>query len=706
MLLGLDASYKYGDGGELIEIHGGVEAFFDFDDPLAWHLYLGKDEPREQRIRARVFKLFEANAYFMLDARSLATGAWVGYDARYRFGPLLVAFSAWMEGDAKISYKPPHYSTSMRLHGGIELRVFGFGLGLHADAAIAAEVFDPFHLKAEVEVGIELPWPLPDFSAHVTLEWGPEKDPPPLPLPLKEVAVGHPKTTMTWPLPRGSLLLPEVDPDRDGFLGPGAPPAPPLPAPPPNGVPVVPLDARPQISFGRSLHDDALAGSNAQPVLPEFERIGDPQSNQGPARVRYGLKEVTLSRFVPGGWQLLARSGVTPNQPGIPRLFGSWAPVPQLPSSGPDQVAQSKLTLWSRSAFDWSRHTGGRWDEWFSNHVERYPCPPPLPRPVRRCCDFEGYETGQRLHPPFSCGSGITIDWQEEIEPAVSGALTATTGHSRGLLFPGLDPVVSITLPEPARSVRVIAVDGEGIVATARLRDGSVLGPIQGGTTGDPKLEFEGDGIVEVVLRPYLRMNLVEICFETGPSLTSALEVEKVRQHLIDETARWSQTGEVLQPWTQYRLAVITTVEAQGEAELAGWSRKETVTELAHFRTEGPPGLGAPPSLPPGSPAGANFDSGLTTLARYVRQTVPATVPPPGSPPPLPRPVYRGYDVGVEFNVDYADLMYRLSQRDLVLYLFDANGLPARNAEGAILAGANRWGGPSSCSSRPPTRPG
>ncbi|HWJ43127.1 MAG TPA: hypothetical protein VNR67_06815, partial [Solirubrobacterales bacterium] len=464
-----------------------------------------------------------------------------------------------------------------------------------------------------------------------------------------------------------------------------------LPAPPPNGAPVVPLDARPQISFGRSLHDDALAGSNAQAVLPEFERIGNPDGNQGPARVRYGLKEVTLSRFT-SGWQLIARSGTTPNQPGIPRLYGSWAPVPQLPSTGPDQVAQSKLTLWSRSAFDWSRHTGGRWDEWFSKHVDRYPCPPSLPPPVRRCCDFEEYETGQTIHPPFRCGSGISIDWQAGIVPAVSRALIAPTGHSRGLLFPALKPVISIALPEPARYVRVGAVDGEGVEATARQRDGRVLGPIYGGTAANPKIEFEGEDIFEVILRPYLRMNLAEVCYEFGPSPSTALEVEKVRQHLVEETARWSQSGEVLQPWTQYRLAVTTTVEAQGEGEIAGWTRKETVTELAYFRTEGPPGLGAPPSLPPGSPAAGNFDSGLTTLARYVRQTVPATVPAPGSPAPLPRPVYRGYDVGVEFDVDYVDLMYRLGQRDLVLYLFDANGRPARNAAGAVLAGANRWG--------------
>src|SRR5262249_7916263 len=107
-LIGVDAEYKYGGGGELVNIRGGTEAFFSLSDPGSWHLYVGLKEPREKRIRAEIFQLFEANAYFMLDARQLATGAWIGYAKQWTFGPLSVTVEAWIEGNAVISWKPAH----------------------------------------------------------------------------------------------------------------------------------------------------------------------------------------------------------------------------------------------------------------------------------------------------------------------------------------------------------------------------------------------------------------------------------------------------------------------------------------------------------------------------------------------------------------------------------------------------------------------
>jgi hypothetical protein len=109
------------------------------------------------------------------------------------------------------------------------------------------------------------------------------------------------------------------------------------------------------------------------------------------------------------------------------------------------------------------------------------------------------------------------------------------------------------------------------------------------------------------------------------------------------------------------------------------------LTEYAYFRTEGPPGLATltdPASyLEPPREAGVavpetdetggqadreSFDSGLDDLTRYVRQTVPATVPGPGERPLLPKPVYRAYDVGVEFNETYVDLLYWRSRPQVV----------------------------------------
>ena len=56
-----------------------------------------------------------------------------------------------------------------------------------------------------------------------------------------------------------------------------------------------------------------------------------------------------------------------------------------------------------------------------------------------------------------------------------------------------------------------------------------------------------------------------------------------------------------------------------------------------------------------------------------------------------PRPVYRGYDVGIEFNKDYVESMYRSSGRDLALYLFDNNGQPLRDTTGRMLSVHNQW---------------
>ncbi len=236
----------------------------------------------------------------MLDATRLKMGAWIGYDMRWTFGPLRVVLQAWIEGGAELSWKPVYFKGSVWLHGKIEVSVFGFGFGLGADARIACGVFDPFHLLAELGVSVSLPWPLPDFEVTVTLEWGPEPDPPPLPVPLKEVAIDHLKVTTSWGLPANQFLLPRMDTAGEGFFN--DQPLPPLPvnAPPPTNAPVVPLDARPRLTFARSVADPALITGNPAPV--DYEYIGDPSLNQGPARVKASVTEVSLDRWNGSSW--------------------------------------------------------------------------------------------------------------------------------------------------------------------------------------------------------------------------------------------------------------------------------------------------------------------------------------------------------------------------------------------------------------------
>lgn len=701
-LIALEAQYKFASGGELIDISGGAEAFFDFNDAGLWHLYIGQEEPRENRVRASVFSLFEANAYFMMDAERVAMGVWIGYDKDIDFRVVKLIFEAWIEGNASLNWKPIYFHGDLWAHGKIALEIFRFELGMSLDARVAADVFDPLHILAELDVSINLPWPIPDLDFGFKLEWGPTPETPPLPLPLQEIAIEHFKVTTSWPLPRGSLLLPNYD-RGDGFLQESTPEFDETDGPPPN-VPIVPLDCRPHVTFGRTVHDDALVGVNPQPVLPNanppgWEQIGDPSINEGPVQVRYGLKEIALQKWNSGTEQWLDVAQA-PSEDEATKLYGSWAPIPQLPEGEvaletDPPVANVKLWLWSKNPFDYTRHTGRAWDEWFTEHFPNYPCIP-IPPDQEVCHDFQGLDLQTQLPGSLEIWAHpdepeLLFAWLTAAPPRVTALEQPIAGRTRALSFNRTTSVL-IGLPQPAKKVEIIATGDFTI--TASNDAGEVFEPVPNNQPNRASVVVSGKDITLVLVdapSANPRLRIVAVCFTVGLDDSEIIRREEMAQHLVDEMARWSQEGEALEPHTDYRLKVVTTLQAEGEGELDDYSEDLEQTEYAYFRTEGPPGL-TNLSIPIGYPEPSEFDSGLNNLDRYVRQTVPATVPALGEQPPLPRPVYRAYDVGVEFNEDYVELMYRMARRDLGLYLYDNNNRPVRDAEGRLIVLSNQWG--------------
>ncbi len=468
-LVGIDAQYLYDESGSLIEIGGGTEAYFNFSNPNAWHLYLGIDKPRERRIRAEIFeRLFEANAYFMMDATGLRAGAWVGFDKGWKFGPLKVALEAWIEGAADLSFKPTYFRGYLWLHGAVTAKVFGFGFELGADARINAGVSKPFHIKAELSVTLDLPWPFKDVNKCIPLEWGPDPTPPPLPVPLKEVAVEHLKVSTSWPLPAVGgtrLLLPTPDPDNDGFWS-GVVPAPVADGFFPATAPVVPLDARPHLTFGRLVHDVAGVGLNPSPVHAAtggWEWIGDRERNEGPARIKLSLLQVSLERRVGGGWQEVASRGQGQN---TGNLFGAWAPFPALPGGNPATntpapTANVKLWLWSRSPFDYTQRSGGAWEEWISQQYPDYPCVV-IPQDQEICCDFQQLAPGPAPASPWVCRQqpGLAVAWGAPPVPRVQDVADAGGKAARALCFaPGSE--VLVAFGQEVKRARLTTVAGK-----------------------------------------------------------------------------------------------------------------------------------------------------------------------------------------------------------------------------------------------------
>jgi len=734
MLMGLDVHYKYKENGQLLDLHGGSEAFFDFHDGSIWHIYLGEREPRSRRIRADLFnRLIQANAYFMIDAQHFATGAWAGLDQSWNYGPLSLTIQVWIEFNAQLSYKPTQFHGELGMHGGLALRLFGFGFEVALDARLTADTPHPYSILGNFNVALNMPMPLPSYSASVSLEWGPVPERPPIPLPLKEVTIEHFKTTTCWPLLRQGpepLLAPDYD-DGAGFLREfGVVPYNETTAPPAY-APVVSLDCRPRLTFGCSVNDDARIGVNAHLAEPEWERIGDPARNEGPMRARYGLKQVVLDRWDPQSttWLTEAYRGGTP-PPGATKsqvLFGSWAPTPQIPSESGDDVGHTKLWLWSQNPFDYTRRTGGAYEEWFASRYPDYPCLPPLKEQVV-CVDFEESQPGPLPknweHPDVRGLIFSRKDQGNELgKTAITEFDTPLESFRRAICITtlGKSSFITVALPSNTRSVTFLVRDSEQVFAGKEIIQAIAIESdhttVRGDLDPDVRVvRLSGSDLLGVVLKPTSRSVCIsQICLTISPDPNRVAEREAMTLHLREEVTRWQQVGTVLRPHSQYRLKVVTSAEVKGEGELSSYENSFTQSEYAFFRTEGPPRL-ANLSLPVGiqdasrdeatlldhESALIGIDGSLSTrrvlkselndLTRYVRQTNPPSVPAPGEPPVLTRPVYRAYDVGVEFNENYVDLLYRMERRDLGLYLFDQNNRRVRDVEGRISSLDNSWG--------------
>ena len=249
---------------------------------------------------------------------------------------------------------------------------------------------------------------------------------------------------------------------------------------------------------------------------------------------------------------------------------------------------------------------------------------------------------------------------------------------------PDLFEAVVIEFAVSVDEAQFTIIHDSGVQAIGYADDWTAYPPVAGGTAASPVLTVRSPaprGLKRVALRaPYKTdILLYGVCIPGEPEIT---------RHITEELSRWSQQGEVLEAHKEYRLALTTRAEAVGEGELAGYGRDETFTDFAYFRTGAPPGCSTGHiNVPPSDVEGRA--TGLEDLAHYIRQTMPATVGPSNERLP-PRGVYRAYDLGVDFNENYTDLMYRQARRDLQLHLYDNNG-PARDSTGRIIVLDNQW---------------
>ena len=391
--LTIDAHYQI---PVVLEIDGTAELHVEPNAPSpdpTWFLALGRP-PHDKRLKARIFDLFETDAYFVVSDHGLVTGTWTGFRNSWSFGPLSVSLDAYLATLAAIQWSPLQIAGGIELHGDVHLDAFGIGLGITADALLEGCAPNPFWVHGEFNVELDLPWPLPDVGATVSLSWGGDNgDVPPAPLALSHLdanlidhtdlaakpasdhyaLLGH-RIGGPWPDPtvqyddpaRPGIIsvsgqsdaawhkrVSSVDPSKPADLQKIVPDLNPTGLLDGRFAPVVPQDAHFTLSFAHPAYDHA--GFDQPSTLPDEivtvqvpSIVGkDDMSNinpQPPAvqwEYRHSLLQVAIFEYRAGQWELkCAMPEMAPLGP--TRLAGVWM-IPL--KADPERQKQMQLKI-------------------------------------------------------------------------------------------------------------------------------------------------------------------------------------------------------------------------------------------------------------------------------------------------------------------------------------------------------------------------
>ncbi len=685
--LTIDAKYEI---PVVLDLEGTAELYVGGGE---WFFALGKP-PHDKRIKARIFDLFESDAYFVISDKGLITGTWTGYKNSWSFGPLSASLDAYLATLAAIQWSPLQIAGGIELYGNIHLSAFGIGVGLTADALLEGCAPNPFWIHGELSVELDLPWPLPDIGATISLTWGGDDGTvPPAPLALSHIdatLIDHCDSAdkqasdhYVLLAHRGQGFTPDLtiqyDPGKPGILDlTGASltawqsrvaASPILPDLIPDNTstaqmaPVLPQDAHFTLNFAHptvdatGAFDHAIAWSDpsfptdadieSPPPPPPPNQVGkDDMSNIDPDppavhfNIRHTLTEIDLYQFDPKAsvWNLVCSTPppANPNPAiGVTQLSGVWL-------SGDPSKTDPRQVMTQLKVFPWRLLPGQSWTTQWSS------------------------QSPQQTYGTAFTDQGLQFTLAAGLQPATIGGL-GFSGIVPGLMFSidgtQTNPVVTIRFPQPSVLNSVSAVvyvsDGEFQYFNAPQcsGDGTALTPqssSQDATTQAWTLTFPDNGPAIQALSIPVAGNVMLI-------------------YAIDYSTPPIPMAIVPTAPAFYALKTVTKIEAAraGAPDYQVVPNGSPIVEFVYFQTAAGPGTAegfpAPATLPvPVGPApylrlaqncgSAQQPAAAFPLAGAINDLHTYTQwswPPDGA-----TAAYYGYDVNVEFVESYVNALY------------------------------------------------
>ncbi len=699
LLFNCAAQYKYKDDGSVISVSGGTEVFFNFNNPNDWHLYLGQKSPESKRIKARILKLLDANTYLMIDSNKFEMGVWAGFKKNWKFGPLRVKVSAWLQSILGMSFEPVQAWASITMSGEVKLTAFGKGIGLSVYTHLACTTPNPWYLGGEFKVKLNLPWPLPDPKATIKLEWK-NNAAPPIPIAIADLGVEHLKVSEKWMLGDSTI----------------------------EQSPVVPLDARPVINFAKAVEDSILMGGS-DINNPEPETVDK-------YKYKYKLVKVKLSKkskIEPSVWTTVSEKNINGNF-NEENFYGEWLVSPGASSAekATFKPSNTKLMLWANTPFDITRDIDNNYSmiyQLMDLRHESYPCHQKTQLEMT-CTDFrllnESEYAPVLFHEDltFFCAHYKILIKNEKVTETylcLSDLYVKKENQDffKIQILPIIDKLDSMNTKHKG-PLLIISPEERGFVSLFFLqkwtgsiyiinRNQEIIDSIESnGDYLDESYKFQQKHISAIVL--YGNFKLLKICSASMEEV-EAFEFKKLtakyKKNTVEKT--WGEhLGAILDPMHYYKLQVETqTMRKKGNGSWQTWNHDKA----AYFQTENPPGCFIPSSphlYSTGSVESeeAELDNidrtqyphggALTDLSVYIKETIPQQV----SSNEVQVPFYRSYDVGVKFNVSnkhfetagYIERMYLMADLPLSIHLLDNNNNPVSDKNGDELILDNPWG--------------
>ncbi len=330
---GLGVNYNIPDNGKIMAIKGEMQLGFFFGNASAWYINLGQELPPEKRLQARLFTLFNAYAYIMINSRGIKAGAGAKFELKKKLGPVKVGLYAYIDTKGFISFKPIQIGGSIQLGGGLYLKVGRFGIELQVSAGLSAEAPKPFVISGFIKIKIRIVF----IKIRIKLEftWTFTKDLNTDQVKLIDPAdftALPPSTSAQYPVKAINMLTGESFQLK--WLGENQS----LPNPVTDTswlAYVIPMDSYVDIEFKRPVKPYTYKYGGGLNPLPQFSELVSPQKARMPQiRHEFIIESIDIKIWNPTGnqwvsynpWDALSRgfinAGLNVNTNNFP--FGYW----------------------------------------------------------------------------------------------------------------------------------------------------------------------------------------------------------------------------------------------------------------------------------------------------------------------------------------------------------------------------------------------